>query len=135
MGTVKCRYCETVFNEELDRCPECGTKVKKKISDEYYEGELNLCLVATALSVSERDIICSILASEGVQVLLQTLDGGGTATLLGDPGGRTEIYVSKEDFEKASALLEELKNAPLEDFPADSEESEFEEASEEEGDF
>ncbi len=116
MGTIKCRYCGAQFSAKLLRCPECGTRVRKRHVHAHRE-ELQLRLVAMALSMPEKDIICSILETEGIHTLLQFPDGSGVSALTGEPAGRIGIYVAKDDYEKAVQLLEELKNAPPEDSP------------------
>lgn len=102
-----CRYCSFEFDDTLSRCPECGTKVRRKAGEQQPAPEL--CLVASAGSMPEAEILCSILQSEGIAYLTECPDG--LSSVFGGIGGQTDIYVAREDEQKARTLLEQFASA------------------------
>ena len=102
-----CRYCSFQFDDLLDRCPECGTKVRRKAR--AAEPSMQLALIASARSAPEAEILCSILQSEGIAYLTECPDG--FSAVFGGVGGQTDVYVSKADEQRASVLLEEFSSA------------------------
>ena len=104
MNHLKCKYCGCIFDADLKRCPDCGTKVKRREADQYYTGPLDLKTVATACSFPEKDIICSILDSEQIPYLLDFPEGGGSS-IFGDQSTLIHIQVKEVDFAKAEELL------------------------------
>ena len=104
MNHLKCKYCGCIFDADLKRCPDCGTKVKRREADQYYTGPLDLKAVATACSFPEKDIICSILDSEQIPYLLDFPEGG-VSSIFGDQSTLIHIQVKEVDFAKAEELL------------------------------
>lgn len=104
MNHLKCKYCGCIFDADLKRCPDCGTKVKRREADQYYTGPLDLKTVATACSFPEKDIICSILDSEQIPYLLDFPEGG-VSSIFGDQSTLIHIQVKEVDFAKAEELL------------------------------
>ena len=102
-----CRYCSFEFDDTLSRCPECGTKVRRKAGEQQPAPELYL--VASANSMPEAEILCSILQSEGIAYLTECPDG--LSSVFGGIGGQTDIYVAREDEQKARTLLEQFASA------------------------
>lgn len=111
MAEITCKYCGARFNETLRRCPECGVRVRD--SAPKYKKDLHLKLAATACTQPEADMICSILEAENIPFVLEYPDGGPSPALFVEMVSRTEIYVSEEDFEKASSLLSELQQSEI----------------------
>ncbi len=101
-----CRYCSFEFDDTLSRCPECGTKVRRKAEP---QAAPELCLVASAGSTPEAEILCSILQSEGIAYLTECPDG--FSSVFGGVGGQTDIYVAQEDEQNVRTLLEEFASA------------------------
>ena len=101
-----CKYCSFEFDDTLSRCPECGTKVRRKAEPQPAP---ELCLVASAGSMPEAEILCSLLQSDGIAYLTECPDG--LSSVFGGSGGQTDIYVAREDEQKARTLLEEFASA------------------------
>ena len=114
-----CKYCSFEFDDSLNRCPECGTKVRRKAEPQPAP---ELCLVASANSVPEAEILCSILQSEGIAYLTECPDG--FSSVFGGIGGQTDIYVAQADEQKALALLEEFASAEFPEEESDAWETE-----------
>ncbi len=100
-----CKYCSYEFDDALDRCPECGTKVRRKKDK---SNEPDLALIATLNSAPEAEILCSILQSENIAFLTECPDG--FSSVFGGIGGQVEVYVKKEDEQKALSLLEDFSS-------------------------
>ena len=111
MNHLKCSFCGCIFDAELKRCPDCGTKVKRKEANQYYTGPLDLKLAAVANSYPEKDILCSILDAEEIPYLLDFPDGGmASSSLLGEQAAVIHIMVREAELEKAQALLAEAQD-------------------------
>ena len=111
MNHLKCSFCGCIFDAELKRCPDCGTKVKRKEANQYYTGPLDLKVAAVANSYPEKDILCSILDAEEIPYLLDFPDGGmASSSLLGEQAAVIHIMVREAELEKAQALLAEAQN-------------------------
>lgn len=106
MDQLKCNYCGCVFDAELKRCPDCGTKVKRREKAQYYTGPLALKTVAAAYSYPEKDIICSMLDAEQIPYLLEFPEGG-IPSIFADQSAVIHIRVKEEDAPKAETLLAE----------------------------
>lgn len=102
-----CKYCSFEFDDTLSRCPECGTKVRRKAGEQQPAPEL--CLVASAGSMPEAEILCSLLQSDGIAYLTECPDG--LSSVFGGIGGQADIYVAREDEQKARTLLEQFASA------------------------
>lgn len=108
MNHLKCSYCGCIFDADLKRCPDCGTKVKRRDAGQYYTGPLDLKTVATACSVPEKDLLCAILDAEQIPYLLDFPEGG-VSSILGDTASQLiHIQVRESDFARAQALLQEV---------------------------
>ena len=111
MNNLKCSFCGCIFDAELKRCPDCGTKVKRKEANQYYTGPLDLKVAAVANSYPEKDILCSILDAEEIPYLLDFPDGGmASSSLLGEQAAVIHIMVREAELEKAQALLAEAQD-------------------------
>ena len=111
MNHLKCSFCGCIFDAELKRCPDCGTKVKRKEANQYYTGPLDLKVAAVANSYPEKDILCSILDAEEIPYLLDFPDGGmASSALLGEQAAVIHIMVREAELEKAQALLAEAQD-------------------------
>ena len=111
MNHLKCSFCGCIFDAELKRCPDCGTKVKRKEANQYYTGPLDLKVAAVANSYPEKDILCSILDAEEIPYLLDFPDGGmASSSLLGEQAAVIHIRVREAELEKAQALLAEAQD-------------------------
>ncbi|MBR6816552.1 MAG: hypothetical protein IKM60_03535 [Clostridia bacterium] len=111
MNHLKCSFCGCIFDAELKRCPDCGTKVKRKEANQYYTGPLDLKVAAVANSYPEKDILCSILDAEEIPYLLDFPDGGmASSSLLGEQAAVIHIMVREAELEKAQALLAEAQD-------------------------
>lgn len=111
MNHLKCSFCGCIFDAELKRCPDCGTKVKRKEANQYYTGPLDLKVAAVANSYPEKDILCSILDAEEIPYLLDFPDGGmASSSLLGEQAAVIHIMVRETELEKAQALLAEAQD-------------------------
>ena len=111
MNHLKCSFCGCIFDAELKRCPDCGTKVKRKEASQYYTGPLDLKVAAVANSYPEKDILCSILDAEEIPYLLDFPDGGmASSSLLGEQAAVIHIMVREAELEKAQALLAEAQD-------------------------
>ncbi len=115
-----CRYCSFEFDDTLSRCPECGTKVRRKAGEQQPAPEL--CLVASANSMPEAEILCSILQSEDIAYLTECPDG--LSSVFGGIGGQTDIYVAQADEQKALGLLDQLASAEFSEEEQDAWEAE-----------
>ncbi len=111
-----CRYCSFQFEDSLERCPECGTKVRRRAQPNSPAPQL--ALVASAHSAPEAEILCSILHSEGIAYLTECPDG--FSSVFGGVGGQTDIYVAKADEERATVLLQEFSSAEFLDMDSQS---------------
>ena len=101
MNHLKCSFCGCIFDAELKRCPDCGTKVKRKEANQYYTGPLDLKVAAVANSYPEKDILCSILDAEEIPYLLDFPDGGmASSSLLGEQAAVIHIMVREAELEK-----------------------------------
>jgi hypothetical protein len=114
-----CKYCSFEFDDTLSRCPECGTKVRRKAEPQPAP---ELCLVASAGSMPEAEILCSLLQSDGIAYLTECPDG--LSSVFGGIGGQTDIYVAREDEQKALGLLEEFASAEFSEEEQDAWETE-----------
>ena len=111
MNHLKCSFCGCIFDAELKRCPDCGTKVKRKEANQYYTGPLDLKVAAVANSYPEKDILCSILDAEEIPYLLDFPDGGmASSSLLGEQAAVIHIMVREAELEKAQDLLAEAQD-------------------------
>ena len=111
MNHLKCSFCGCIFDAELKRCPDCGTKVKRKEANQYYTGPLDLKVAAVANSYPEKDILCSILDAEEIPYLLDFPDGGmASSSLLGEQAAVIHIMVRETELEKAQDLLAEAQD-------------------------
>ena len=98
----KCKWCGFEFSDDLDTCPECGTKVKKKPVAEH-----ELVKLTTVTGSNESDMLVAFLRSYGIDTYVRPESGVdfmeayfGKNYVFGE-----DIFVRKEDEEAARELM------------------------------
>ena len=105
-----CRWCQFEFDDGADRCPECGTKVKKSRFETPEENEP--ALLATVTGTNEKEVVLALLRGEGIYALSEP--GSGAYAMEAYMGRNLwieeNIYVARRDLERAKDLLEGYEN-------------------------
>ena len=113
-----CHVCNCLCEDNAELCPICGADLSEILTDTNEEladdkGIKNPVLLATLEDVVSVEILCDILNESGIPNFSEDTDGGSIHTLFGSGFFAFEVYVDKQDFDKARQLYEDfLQNEP-----------------------
>ena len=113
-----CHVCNCICEENAELCPICGADLSEIAGDNKGDeaedkGIKNPVLLATLGDIVSAEILSDILNESGIPNFSKDTDGGSIHTLFGNGMSAFEIFVDKQDFDKARKLYEDfLQNEP-----------------------
>jgi hypothetical protein len=108
------KYCpdgDGVFEDWVERCPECGRTLTDRASDidPIREGEPDLVRLATAPNQPEAEMWAGTIRAEGIPVLLKA-GGPGFGAWASVSMFEHELYVHRQDLPRARRIANWLLN-------------------------
>ena len=103
----KCRWCGFEFDDGLEKCPECGTKVKRHHDAADYGDDFELKKLTTVNGSTERDAVISLLSGFGIKAIAQSERCGDYLEIMHGTNRiwDVDIYVDSRDYGMASDIL------------------------------